>query len=87
MYRPVRGILVLKEQHADDLMRLCRVATLTDPGTGTPVEGIPPLYDAMLIAADGFSLTLAGFERVWQAGRIIDYAQTWLVDPAELLEK
>lgn len=84
MYRPVRGVLRLREDHADDLMRLCRVAELLDPVTGRPVEGVLPLYDAQLIAADGLSWTLTGFERVWDAGRLIDYAQTWLVDPAEL---
>lgn len=83
MYRPVRGILRLREEYAQDLMRLCRVAELIDPGTGQSVEGVLPLYDAQLIAADGFSWTLTGFERFWDAGRLIDYAQTWLVDPAE----
>ncbi len=67
-------------------MRLCRVAELLDVGTGLPVDNVLPLYDATIIAADGFSWTLTGFERVWDAGRTIDYAQTWLVDPVELKE-
>ena len=86
MYHPVRGVLRLREDHAQDLMRLCRVAELLNASTGLPVEGLLPLYDATIIAADGFSWTLTGFERVWDAGRTIDYAQTWLVDPVELRE-
>lgn len=86
MHPPVTGVLVLREERVEDLMRLCRVAVLRDPVTQKQIEEVPPLYDATLIAAEGASMTITGFERIWDAGRTIDYAQTWLIEPAGLLE-
>lgn len=83
MYKPVRGVLRLKEERADDLNRLCRVATLIGLDK-QPLSAVRPLYDAMLIAAEHDRLTLTGFERVWWAGRWLDFAQTWLLDVVEV---
>lgn len=85
MYPPMRGVLALREVSVPELMRLSRVAELRDSATNLPRPDFPPLYDATLIAADGGSWTLTGFERIRSSSRLIDYAQTWLVDPIELL--
>lgn len=87
MHPPMRGLLALRDEHVGELMRLSRVAELRDCKTGMPIAEFPALYDAMLIAADSYSWTLTGFERIWESTRMIDYAQTWLVDPVELLDK
>lgn len=84
MYKPVRGVLYLREEHVNDLNRLCRVAKLVSPTTRIPLDAVRPLYDAMIIAAEADRLTLTGFERVWWSGRWLDFAQTWLIDVVEV---
>lgn len=80
MLQPVRGVLRVTEQRLPDMHRTARVAQLHDADTGQPLADVPPLIDAALLAADGVSLTLTSFERIQQGERVIDYAQTWLLD-------
>jgi hypothetical protein len=44
------------------------------------------LLDATLIQAHGDTFTITGFERVQQGMLEIDFAQTWLIDPFELVD-
>ena len=87
MYPAIRGTLALREVTVTELMRISRVAELRDSATGLSRPDFPPLYDATLIAADDATWTLTGFERIRTASRLVDYAQTWLVDPVELVER
>lgn len=80
MLRPVRGVLRVTEQRLNDMHRSARVAELLDPATGHPLADVPPLIDAVLLAADGAGLTITGVERILEGERVIDYAQTWLLD-------
>lgn len=80
MLHPVRGILRVSEQRLHDMHRSTRVAELLDPATRQPHPDVPPLIDAVLLAADGAGLTITGVERIREGERVIDYAQTWLLD-------
>lgn len=84
MYPPVRGVLRVREGMIPELHRTARVAELIEPDSSALVADVLPLFDAALIFADGQSMTITGFERVWSAGRLIDYAQTWLVSHVEV---
>lgn len=79
MYRPVRGVLVLREEHQKDLMRTMRTAWLMPEGGGPALEEVRPLYDATLVWCDGTRMVLTGFERVqaFPGAQVIDYAQSW----------
>jgi len=85
MLRPVRGVLSLRDERVDDLMRNARIARLVDPDTGVALTAPPALFDATLTRATADEWTLAGFERIEHMGRVVDYAQTWLISPVDLL--
>lgn len=77
------GHFDMKEIRHPDLNRITRVAQLvTDEGG--PVEGLPPLMDAILLAAHKGWWSLAGYERIEeQPGRFVDYAQSWVMTPLD----
>lgn len=77
MYRPSRGILLVRDQHIVEMRRHIRVATLQPtPDSAEPAP--PPLHDVQLVWSDGHELMLNGFERIEESpGRWIDYAQSW----------
>lgn len=79
MYRPVRGVLVLREEHQPDLMRTMRTARLLPEAGGPALADVLPLYDATLVWCDGTRMVLTGFERVqaFPGAQVIDYAQSW----------
>lgn len=77
------GNFELKEQHHPDLRRMTRIAMLVDDA-GLPVDGLPPLIDAMLLAAHKGWWSLCGYERIDDGGgRCIDYAQSWVMTPLD----
>jgi len=61
------------------------VAGLFDPKTTVPVSGELPLLDTILIQSHDYTLIISCIERVQQGMREIDFAQTWLIDPVELV--
>jgi|GEM_PF-3155799 len=80
-----RGHLVVREERHEELHRLTRVASLVGDD-GLPVEGLPPLYDAVLLSAHLGHWSMTGFERIEQmGGRHIDYAQSWVMCPVDEL--
>ena len=86
MHPPVRGLLRVAERYVPELRRHARVADLLDPKTAVPVAGVLSLLDATLIQAHGDTFTITGIERVQQGMREIDFAQTWLIDPVDLID-
>lgn len=83
--RTWRGALVVREERHEELHRLTRVAALIGDD-GQPVDGLPPLYDAVLLAVHRGHWSLTGFERIEQVGgNHIDYAQSWVMCPVDEL--
>lgn len=80
-----RGILTLDEERVPALNRHARVARLRDALTGALVEAVPPLIDATLLHAGADEWVIAGVEHVMHGVREADCAQTWLVQPVQLL--
>lgn len=79
------GHFDMKEVQHPDLNRITRMAQmLTDEGT--PVEGLAPLMDAVLLAAHKGWWSLAGYERIEDhPGRYVDFAQSWIMSPLDEL--
>lgn len=81
--RTWRGALVVREERHAELHRLTRVASIVGDD-GLPVDGLPPLYDAVLLTAHRGHWSMTGFERVEQnGGGHIDYAQSWVMCPLD----
>ena len=74
-----RGVLTLQEERVPVLNRCAYVATLRDPLSGAPVEGIQPLLDARVVRVLSDEIILTGIERVTVGLRECDCAQTWQV--------
>lgn len=82
--QPFEGIFSLREERVVALNRHTRVATLQQVDTMAPVAGILPLYDAVLQRATADEWVLTGFEQIDNGLRVVDTAQTWLVDLVRL---
>lgn len=74
--RAVRGRLNVGDEYQPELRRHLRRATLQLQGHGQAPE---PLWDVQLVHASGEMLVLGGFERIDDAFRVIEYAQTWVL--------
>jgi hypothetical protein len=80
-----RGNLVVREERHAELHRLTRVAAIVDDNN-QPVDGLPPLYDAVLLTVHRGQWSMTGFERIEQVGGSrIDYAQSWVMCPIDEL--
>ena len=77
--RRLQGVLTLQEEQVPSLNRSAYVATLRDPATGAPVDGLAPLIDARLIRALADEWIWTGMEHVLVGLRECDCAQTWQV--------
>lgn len=86
MLRPVRAQLSVVDEMDPHLNRATRVARLSDPATGEPLASLGELRDAVLVCVRSDYLTISGVERVLDApgGRVIEYAQTWMLTSASL---
>jgi len=78
--QPFEGVFSLREERIVALNRHIRVATLLQVDTMLPVAGILPLYDAVLQRATADEWVFTGFEQIDDGLRVVDTAQTWLVD-------
>ena len=80
------GNLVIADYHDDIGRRWMRRATLLDQSTGRPIETIPPLLDASIVAVARDYMTITGFERIKNPfeDRFYDYQQTWYVTPCTI---
>lgn len=78
------GSLRVTEEYVPDLHRHSLMARLLSPGVGNPVEGILDLYDVRLLHWASDLITLAGFERTADEKglKVLDCAQTWILQPA-----
>ena len=77
--KPLQGVLILQEEQVPSLNRHALVATLRDPNTGQPVDGLAPLIDARVVRAMADEWIWTGIERVFVGLRECDCAQTWCV--------
>jgi hypothetical protein len=79
----LRGTLVVREQHDEELNRVCRRACFLVEGTG-PRAAVPTLSDAVLLRASQDVWVLTGVERLASdSGDERVYAQTWLLTPVD----
>ena len=76
------GHLVVKEEQHPDLHRICKTAKLVDD-FGQPLEGLPPLLDAVLVTVRMGYWSMNGFERFENGNRFTDYAQSWMLVPED----
>ena len=80
MYRPTEGILIIKDELVTEWNRNSRVARIQDHQSGAELEFLP-LFDVQVVRATPFEWALAGIERINDADRILEFAQTWAVEP------
>lgn len=80
----LQGVLTLQEERVPSINRSAIVATLRDPSSGAPVEGVAPLIDARVIRVLADEWILTGMEHVLVGLRGCDCAQTWQVRFVEL---
>ena len=76
---PAVGDLRVEQLYVETLHRHVRIARLRDPLRPVGPDELPTLYDPLLLAMSPQAFSLTGFERVDG----VDYAQSWLVMPAE----
>jgi hypothetical protein len=79
----LRGTLVVREQHDEELNGVCRRACFLVEGAGLQ-SAVPTLSDAVLLRASQDVWVFTGVERVASDGgdeRV--YAQTWLLTPVD----
>lgn len=76
---PVVGDVRVEEVRDEALGRYIRMARVLDPGHPKSPDLLPTLRDPVLIAMSPLAFTLSGLERVGEQ----DYAQSWLVRPAQ----
>lgn len=76
-----RGRLIVEEKHVACLKRFSPVATLLpEPPSGkAPTQ----LWDCKLIRLNNDYAVFSGYERIVEDWKEIDYAQTWVVKPAD----
>ncbi|MCB4359564.1 hypothetical protein [Quatrionicoccus australiensis] len=79
------GQLRVGEEYVPDMHRHTIMARLLSPGNGSPMDEIPPLYDARLLHWSCDVITLTGIERVpdEKGLKTLDVAQTWVLEPVE----
>lgn len=73
--KPTReGVLDIRDTRENSYNRIIKMAYLTDN------EGqiIKQLYNVSIVYLSGDKMSLTGFERIADGGRLIDYAQSWL---------
>jgi hypothetical protein len=74
-----RGELSIRDERDEGLYRIVKVARLT---CGSSAEGAKPftyaLYDPHIVWMENGRFTLHGFERSYEDGKRIEYAQSWL---------
>lgn len=77
--RLLQGVLTLQEERVPSINRSAFVATLRDPDTGAPIDGMAPLIDARVVRVLADEWILTGMEHVLVGLRECDCAQTWQV--------
>lgn len=79
------GQLRVGEEYIPELHRHTIMARLLTPETGTPVDGVPPLWDVRLLHWSCDVITLTGTERVGDEKglKTLDVAQTWVLEPVD----
>lgn len=80
------GYLRIDDQRVEDWHRFSRTATLFGEDNGEVVAAVPPLHDVALVQMTASHWILSGIERVEKSTQVIDYAQTWYVEPVSLAE-
>lgn len=83
---PLRGVLTIQEESVPTLNRHALIATLRDPATGAPVDGLPSLVDVRVVRALADEWALTGFERVTVGMQECDFAQSWLARMVQLAD-
>jgi hypothetical protein len=81
----VTGDLYVSELRDIELNRAVRVATMRESPGGEPL--LPPLLDAVLVAAKPDWWTLTGWERIEDGGGApgaVAFQQSWVLIPVEL---
>lgn len=83
MLRAVPACLRVSDSLDIHLARATRIARLIEPGSNKELS-IPPLHDAVLVCVRPDYMTISGIERFEDplSERIIEYAQTWMLTPA-----
>lgn len=71
-----RGDLVILDVRDDGVNRVIRTARMTDYSYGT--KRVEVLYEPHIVWMNEDRFTLAGFERVLNEGKVVEYAQSWL---------
>lgn len=80
------GWLRMGEVLHPDLYKRCITARLMD-SKGKPVQGLPPLYDAVLVRANPSRWLLMGFERSLDVVCERDYHQVWEMHPTSTMDQ